>query len=110
MTKCKALLGATHLKFVFPIQIKAKSDSDMTTAMPYILTGFKLLKGLSPAASRMKALGLPSLDAELLTNVQSKIDTDKQTSSQIHHHIRSCHILTTSNDTEKEKVEKVEKV
>ncbi|RHY65656.1 hypothetical protein DYB30_007853 [Aphanomyces astaci] len=69
---------------VYPIKIETKSDeyvAFMVTAMPYIQTGFKLLKGVNTVACMAKALGVPSLDADVLQGVQDKIERAKKTSS-----------------------------
>ncbi|ETV86305.1 serine/threonine protein kinase, variant 2 [Aphanomyces astaci] len=69
---------------VYPIKIETKSDeyvAFMVTAMPYIQTGFKLLKGVNTVACMAKALGVPSLDADVLQGVQDKIECAKKTSS-----------------------------
>ncbi|ETV93652.1 serine/threonine protein kinase, variant [Aphanomyces invadans] len=71
-------------KPLYPIKIETKSDeyvAFMATAMPYIQTGFKLLKGVNTVASMAKALGVPSLDKEVLQGVQDKIEHAKKTSS-----------------------------
>ncbi|KAF0715127.1 hypothetical protein As57867_003532, partial [Aphanomyces stellatus] len=69
---------------VYPIKIETKSDeyiSFMTTAMPYIQTGFKFLKGINTVATLAKSLGVPSLDKDMLVNIGQNIEKAKKTSS-----------------------------
>ncbi|KAF0714668.1 hypothetical protein As57867_003749, partial [Aphanomyces stellatus] len=69
---------------LYPIKIETKSDeyiSFMTTAMPYIQTGFKFLKGINTVATLAKSLGVPSLDKEVLSNIGDNIEKSKKASS-----------------------------
>ncbi|KAF0690997.1 Aste57867_17698 [Aphanomyces stellatus] len=69
---------------MYPIKIETKSDeyiTFMTTAMPYIQTGFKFLKGMNTVATLAKSLGMPSLDKEVLANIGDNIEKAKKTSS-----------------------------
>ncbi|KAF0718233.1 Aste57867_1802 [Aphanomyces stellatus] len=69
---------------LYPIRIETKSDEYvhfMTTAMPFIQTGFKFLKGINTVATLAKSLGIPSLDKETLANIGDNIEKAKKTSS-----------------------------
>ncbi|KAF0695982.1 Aste57867_13236 [Aphanomyces stellatus] len=69
---------------VYPIKIETKSEkyiAFMTTAMPYIQTGFKFLKGVNTVASLAKSLGVPSLDKDVIASIGANIEKSKKTSS-----------------------------
>ncbi|KAF0698099.1 Aste57867_11267 [Aphanomyces stellatus] len=53
----------------------------MTAAMPYIQTGFKLLKGLNTVAGILKTLGVPSLSQDVMTKAATAIDQATKMSS-----------------------------
>ncbi|RHX99019.1 hypothetical protein DYB25_009937 [Aphanomyces astaci] len=69
----------------YPIRIETKSDEYtqfMSAAMPYIQTGFRLLKGASTIASLVSCLGvLPSLDPNVLDEMGEHIENAQKTSS-----------------------------
>ncbi|RHZ15144.1 hypothetical protein DYB37_009645, partial [Aphanomyces astaci] len=69
----------------YPIRIETKSDEYtqfMSAAMPYIQTGFRLLKGANTIASLVSCLGvLPSLDPNVLDEMGEHIENAQKTSS-----------------------------
>ncbi|KAF0691110.1 Aste57867_17608 [Aphanomyces stellatus] len=69
---------------LYPIKIETKSDeyiNFIATAMPYIQTGFKFIKGINTVATLAKSLGVPSLDKEVMANIGDNIEKAKKTSS-----------------------------
>ncbi|KAF0694308.1 Aste57867_14804 [Aphanomyces stellatus] len=69
---------------IYPIEIDTKSADYvgfMTAAMPYIQTGFKLLKGFNTVAGILKTLVVPSLSQDEMTKAAKAIDQATKMSS-----------------------------
>ncbi|KAH9077979.1 serine/threonine protein kinase [Aphanomyces euteiches] len=69
---------------VYPIRIETKSDEYvqfMSAAMPYIQTGFRLLRGANTVANMLQYMGVPSIDLEVVDQVGQQIEDAKKTSS-----------------------------